>query len=110
MGRKRCTRGSASWCWRSSVSRSLRSCVEAAMRTSDPLRPRALKLLFAATLIGCALLPLARLGPAAATPPDSGEWPREWQARPLRPLALSVVEQRFAAQFPARIARLTDRE
>ena len=80
------------------------------MRTSDPLRPRELKLLFAATLIGCALLPLAHLAPAAATPSDSGEWPREWQGRPLRQLALSAIEQRFAAQFPGRIARLTDGE
>jgi hypothetical protein len=80
------------------------------MRRSDPLRPRELKLLFAATLIGCALLPLARLASAVSSPADSGEWPREWEGRPLRPLAVSAVEQRFAAQFPGRIARLTDGE
>jgi hypothetical protein len=39
-----------------------------------------------------------------------GEWPREWDGKPLRPLALSAVEQRFAAQFPGRVARLTDGE
>jgi hypothetical protein len=38
------------------------------------------------------------------------EWPREWDGKPLRPLALSAVEQRFAAQFPGRVARLTDGE
>jgi hypothetical protein len=61
-------------------------------------------------LVGCALLPFARLAPAAAVPSDSGEWPAQWQGRPLRPLALSAVEQRFATQFPGRIARLTDGE
>ncbi len=80
------------------------------MTTRDPLGPRELKLLFAATLIGCALLPLASLTRAAAPPSNSGEWPSEWQGRALRPLALSAVEQRFAAQFPGRIARLTDGE
>ena len=38
------------------------------------------------------------------------EWPREWNGRPLRPLALGSVEARFAAQFPGRIERLTDEE
>ena len=36
------------------------------------------------------------------------EWPETWHGRPLRPLALSDVEQRFAQGFPGRIARLTD--
>ena len=36
------------------------------------------------------------------------EWPTTWEGRPLRPLAPSAVEQRFAAQFPGRVARLTD--
>jgi hypothetical protein len=69
-----------------------------------------LKLLFAAALLACALLPLARLSPAASATSDAGEWPTEWQGRPLRPLALSAVEERFAARFPGRIARLTDGE
>ena len=36
------------------------------------------------------------------------EWPSQWDGEPLRPLALSEVEQRFAAHFPGSIARLTD--
>ncbi|MDR3324239.1 MAG: hypothetical protein LBS89_08565 [Zoogloeaceae bacterium] len=38
------------------------------------------------------------------------EWPATWRERPLRPLALSEVEQRFAQGFPGQIARLTDGE
>ena len=38
----------------------------------------------------------------------SQEWPAQWDGVPLRPLALSPVEQRFAQQFPGAIARLTD--
>ncbi len=80
------------------------------MKLLDPLHPYEWKLLFAATLLACALLPLARLAPAAQQNLDSGEWPTEWQGRALRPMALSAVEQRFAARFPGRIARLTDGE
>ena len=36
------------------------------------------------------------------------ELPSQWQGRPLRPLALSEVEQRFARQFPGSLARMTD--
>lgn len=36
------------------------------------------------------------------------EWPSQWDGEPLRPLALSEVERRFAAHFPGSIARLTD--
>ena len=39
------------------------------------------------------------------------EWPATWQGQPLRPLALSDVERRFAQGFPGKIVRLTnDRE
>ncbi|CAN5879009.1 hypothetical protein BH11PSE13_BH11PSE13_14080 [soil metagenome] len=38
------------------------------------------------------------------------EWPREWDGVPLRPLALSEVEHRFADRFPGAIARMTDGE
>ena len=48
--------------------------------------------------------------PAAINAPAASEWPREWNGRALRPLALSPVEQRFAAGFPGRIVRLTDGE
>ncbi|VWX59385.1 conserved hypothetical protein [Burkholderiales bacterium 8X] len=36
------------------------------------------------------------------------EWPATWDGLPLRPLALSAVEQRFADRFPGSLARLTD--
>jgi hypothetical protein len=55
------------------------------------------------TAIG-ALRPTA----APATVAASHEWPREWDGAPLRPLALSEVEHRFAQQFPGAIARMTD--
>lgn len=42
-----------------------------------------------------------------ATPP-APEFPSQWQGRPLRPLVLTEVEQRFARQFPGSLARLTD--
>jgi hypothetical protein len=38
------------------------------------------------------------------------ELPQQWQGQPLRPLALSDVEQRFARRFPGTLARLTDGE
>ena len=70
------------------------------------------KALFGAAMLLClgwglvqALQPDAvRTGPVAA----SHEWPAEWGGAPLRPLALSAVEQRFAQQFPGSIARMTD--
>ena len=69
------------------------------------------KLLFAGVLALCALAPFAQRSSARediAVP--STEWPSTWEGRRLRPLALSPVEMRFAAQFPGRIARLTDDE
>lgn len=38
----------------------------------------------------------------------SPEFPVQWQGRPLRPLALTALETRFARQFPGTLARLTD--
>jgi len=38
----------------------------------------------------------------------SAELPTEWQGMPLRPLALSEVELRFARHFPGTLARMTD--
>lgn len=46
--------------------------------------------------------------PAPVVAPPSIEFPSEWQGRPLRPLALTEVEQRFARRFPGTLARLTD--
>ena len=45
--------------------------------------------------------------PAAATA-SAPEWPSQWDGAPLRPLALSEVEHRFAQRFPGAIARMTD--
>ena len=61
-----------------------------------------------ATLLWCALLPLAGHGRAAApaaAPQGASEWPHEWRGQALQPLARSAVEARFAERFPGRIAR-----
>lgn len=69
------------------------------------------KALFALAMLLCLLWASAQaLRPAAAPPAPTAfhEWPAEWDGMPLRPLALSAVEQRFAQQFPGSIARMTD--
>ncbi len=71
---------------------------------------RLFKLTFALALGVCAAAPLLRPVTATSAMANAAEWPREWQGRALRPLALSAVEQRFAARFPGQIARLTDGE
>jgi hypothetical protein len=59
----------------------------------------------------CALLPLALpRADAHAAITRHVEWPHEWDGRPLRPLATTPVEQRFAARFPGAIARFSDGE
>ena len=59
-----------------------------------------------ATLLCCAMLPLAgRARPAAAPMPSTAEWPQAWRGQALQPLARSAVEARFAERFPGRIAR-----
>jgi hypothetical protein len=40
----------------------------------------------------------------------STELPAQWQGLPLRPLALSDMERRFAQRFPGTVARMTDGE
>lgn len=47
--------------------------------------------------------PVAEARPVAAFV----EWPQRFEGERLRPLALSPVEQRFAAQFPGAIARFS---
>jgi hypothetical protein len=65
----------------------------------------------AALLSLCALLPLALpQRDASAAAAHHAEWPHQWDGRELRPLAMSAVEQRFAARFPGAIARFTDGE
>jgi hypothetical protein len=70
-------------------------------------------------LLAVLLLPACALWNAAvlrSLPQDAAasstervmEWPAAWRGRPLRPLALSEVERRFAQGFPGKIVRLTD--
>lgn len=69
------------------------------------------KTAFGIALLLCALWALAQaLAPTDTQPAaqQAWEWPTQWDGAPLRPLALSPVEQRFARQFPGRLARLTD--
>lgn len=69
------------------------------------------KTAFAAVLLLCAVWALAQaLAPADArtTPHLAWEWPTQWDGAPLRPLAMSPVEQRFARQFPGQLVRMTD--
>ena len=44
----------------------------------------------------------------ASATPAAPELPTQWRGRPLRPLALGDVEERFARRFPGTLARLTD--
>ncbi|MDR7307538.1 hypothetical protein [Rhodoferax saidenbachensis] len=72
------------------------------------------KTLWAALLPLCALWGMAQAVAERSTPHDTStatqsvELPTEWQGTPLRPLALSEVELRFAKHFPGTLARLTD--
>jgi hypothetical protein len=60
----------------------------------------------ALVLLVCALWPLAGRGHAEALHAlPAQEWPTEIDGAPLRPLALTAVEQRFAHKFPGRIGR-----
>lgn len=72
------------------------------------------RLPLAILLAACALLPFTGPRNDATDESHSGiataELPREWNGRPLRPLALGAVEARFASRFPGRIARLTDEQ
>jgi hypothetical protein len=80
------------------------------MRAVDRSTRHRWQLPFAALLLACALAPLASPPSAAPRSTATREAPTEWEGRALRPLALSAVEQRFAARFPGQIARLTDGE
>jgi hypothetical protein len=63
-----------------------------------------------AALLLAAALPVLLPPSQALTLNRHHEWPLTWDGRPLRPLAASAVEQRFAAQFPGAIGRFTDGE
>jgi hypothetical protein len=65
-------------------------------------------LLLPACMLWGAVATLARPQAPAAGEIQGVELPVQWQGQPLRPLALSEVEQRFARQFPGTLARMTD--
>jgi exosortase len=73
-----------------------------------PLEPSIQRWLVLA-FVALALWPVLR-PPAAAAPAYGNfvEWPTRFAGQPLRPLALSAVEQRFATQFPGAIARFAN--
>lgn len=69
------------------------------------------KSLFGAAMLACALWGAVGAGSDASTftpTPAAAELLAHWQGQPVRPLALSAVEQRFAERFPGAITRLTD--
>ena len=68
------------------------------------------KALFGVAMAVCALASVAQAWQAPASLPSQAfhEWPSTWDGAPLRPLALSEVEHRFAQRFPGAIARMTD--
>jgi exosortase/archaeosortase family protein len=62
-----------------------------------------------AAYAGLAIWPWLQPGTAVANlNAPAVEWPQQLEGRPLQPLALSVVEQRFADRFPGAIGRFTD--
>lgn len=69
------------------------------------------KSMFGCIMLACTLagaLSQPRDEKAAPASIRAAELPLYWQGAPVRPLALSAVEQRFADRFPGRITRLTD--
>jgi exosortase/archaeosortase family protein len=71
------------------------------------------KALFTAAMVLCGAVSLAQAWRAPAAPLSGAgfhEWPADWNGAPLRPLALSEVEHRFAERFPGAMARMTDGE
>jgi hypothetical protein len=77
------------------------------------LQGAAVKAVFGAAMLVCAAMQLGglRAAPSPALREQAApEWPAAWEGRPLRPLVLSSVEQRFASRFPGAIARMTDGE
>ena len=69
------------------------------------------KALFGGAMLFCLAWSMANALSTPAAPERSAafhEWPSQWDGAPLRPLALSEVEQRFADHFPGAIGRMTD--
>ncbi len=77
------------------------------------------KALFAAAMTSSLLIGIADAAignqvqvesPLSARTAGLKDWPATWDGNPLRPMALSAVEHRFAQKFPGSIARVTDGE
>jgi len=67
------------------------------------------KTLLLSALLGCAVLPLLQSTTIQTVPsPAETVWPRHWEGHVLQALPLSVVEARFATQFPGAIGRFSD--
>lgn len=64
--------------------------------------------LLPACMVWAAFSAGSRPGPLPDTRAGSSEFATEWQGQPLRPLALSEVEERFARRFPGTLSRLTN--
>src|SRR4051794_38007133 len=57
-----------------------------------------------------AAVPLLPAPPAPAAASGFPGWPVEFEGRPLRPLPLTALEERFADNFPGRLGRFSDGE
>lgn len=64
--------------------------------------------LLLACMVWSAVAPSRSANTVAAAPSGNTELPTHWQGQPLRPLALSDVETRFAQRFPGTLSRMTD--
>ena len=79
------------------------------MKSFNTLHHRVLgKAVLAISALACALAGAPPSHDAASPARAAIELPATWQGEPVRPLALSAVEQRFAERFPGSVARLTD--
>lgn len=65
-------------------------------------------LLLPACLLWAACDVLSRPAASATQRASGSEFATEWRGQPLRPLALSEVEERFARRFPGTLSRLTN--
>ena len=65
---------------------------------------------FVALTVAAGLIPLLHAGETGARSRSAVAWPTTFQGRPLERVALTPVEERFAAHFPGAVARFTDGE
>ena len=74
------------------------------------LRERAALTVFVIAALGAALAPFAAGGRTKDNAIDAAfpGWPVHYEGRPLTPLPLTAREERFAGDFPGRIARFSE--